>query len=211
MRFEDGQDIILFGGSFDPPHVGHVALPVAARAAVGAEWLAYVPAARAPHKLDKVQTDPAHRLAMLRLAVEDLDDAVVLTDELDRAADGVPSYTVDTLEHLRETFPAGATMRLLIGADQVRIFDQWREPQRIIELAEPLVMVRPPDTKASLLASLPDDEARSAWERRLVDVPAMDISSTQIRERVARGESIKGRVCPAVEDYIHEHGLYRDV
>tara|TARA_R110002111_G_scaffold34011_1_gene67810 strand:+ start:26 stop:661 length:636 start_codon:yes stop_codon:yes gene_type:complete len=211
MNIQDGQTIILFGGSFDPPHVGHVALPVAARSAIDAKWLAFVPAARAPHKLDKVQTDPTHRLAMLQLAIEDIEDAIVLTDELDRAADGAPSYTVDTLEHLRDQLPEGVTMRLLIGADQVRIFDQWREPERIIELAEPLVMVRPPDTKASLLASLPDDDARKAWENRLVDVPAMDISSTQIRQRVAQGESTEGMVCPAVQAYILEHGLYRAV
>jgi len=209
MNFQDGQDIILFGGSFDPPHVGHIALPVAARTAIGATWLAYVPAARAPHKLDKVQTDATHRLAMLRLAVEDVENAVVLTDELDRAADGVPSYTVDTLERLREKLPPNVTMRLLIGADQVRIFDQWREPDKIIELAEPLVMVRPPDTRESLLDSLPNDEARAQWASRLVDVPAMDISSTQVRERVARGELIEGMVCPTVQAYIQEHGLYR--
>lgn len=209
MNFQPGQDLILFGGSFDPPHVGHVALPVAARASVGSKWLAYIPAARAPHKLDKVQTDPTHRLAMLRLAVDGVPDAVVLTDELDRANDGVPSYTVDTLERLCEKLPNDVAMRLLIGADQVRIFDQWREPDRIIELAEPLVMVRPPDTRASLLASLPDDKTRETWEGRLVDVPAMDISSTDIRERVARGESITGMVHPEVEKYIAEHGLYR--
>ncbi len=209
MRFEDGRDIILFGGSFDPPHIGHVALAIAARAATDAKWLAYIPAARAPHKLDKVQTDPVHRLAMLRLAVEDVEDAAVLTDELDRAADGVPSYTVDTLERLREKLPAGVNMRLLIGADQVRIFDQWREPKHVIELAEPLVMVRPPDTRESLLASLPDDQSREAWAPRLVDVPAMDISSTEIREKVARGESIEGMVHHEVEKYIAEHGLYR--
>ncbi len=211
MRVEDAKHIILFGGSFDPPHVAHLALPMAVREAVGAEVVAYMPAAKAPHKLDKVQTDPVHRLAMLRLAVKGAEYAAVLTDELDRAADGNPSYTVNTLEALRARLRAGVTMRLLIGADQVRIFDKWRDPERVIELAEPLVMVRPPDTRESLLASLPDDEARAQWDPRLVDVPAMEISSTDIRERVARGESIEGMVCPAVERYIREHGLYRKV
>lgn len=206
----NAKHIILFGGSFDPPHVAHVALPMAAREAVGAEVVAYVPAAKAPHKLDKVQTDPAHRLAMLRLALEGVEHTAILTDELDRAAGGVPSYTVDTLTALRDRLGPDAEMRLLIGADQVRIFDQWREPWRIIALAEPLVMVRPPDTRESLLASLADDAARHEWASRLVDVPAVEISSTDIRARVARGEPIGGMVHPEVQRYILENNLYRD-
>ncbi len=209
MQLEDAQHIILFGGSFDPPHVAHVALPMAAREAICADLVAYVPAAKAPHKLDKVQTDSTHRLAMLRLALEGAEHAAIVTDELDRAADGKPSYTVDTLETLRERLLPQARMRLLIGADQVRIFDKWREPERVIELAQPLVMVRPPDTRESLLASLEDDAARQAWAPRLIDVPAVEISSTGIRERVARGESITGMVNPAVKRYIREHGLYK--
>lgn len=202
--------LILFGGSFDPPHVAHVALPMAVREKVGADVVAYIPAAKAPHKLDKVQTDPAHRLAMLRLALEGEPYALVVADEIDRGATGEPSYTVDTLAALRHRLGPDVKLNLLIGADQVRIFDQWREPKRIIELAEPLVMLRPPDTRESLLASLPNDRVRAEWAPRLVDVPAVNISSTAVRERVARGESINGWVHPAVERYIREHGLYHD-
>jgi nicotinate-nucleotide adenylyltransferase len=209
MRLEDAKHIILFGGSFDPPHVAHVSLPMAAREAVGADLVVYVPAAKAPHKLDKVQTDPIHRLAMLRLALQDIQHAALLTDELDRAADGRPSYTVDTLETIRNRLGADTLLRLLIGADQVRIFDKWREPKRVVELAEPLVMVRPPDTRDSLLASLRDEQARVEWAPRLVDVPEVDISSTDIRERVAQGKTVAGQVSPAVETYIREHGLYK--
>jgi nicotinate-nucleotide adenylyltransferase len=209
MRLEDAKHIILFGGSFDPPHVAHVSLPMAAREAVGADLVVYVPAAKAPHKLDKVQTDPIHRLAMLRLALQDIQHAALLTDELDRAADGRPSYTVDTLETIRNRLGADTLLRLLIGADQVRIFDKWREPKRVVELAEPLVMVRPPDMRDSLLASLRDEQARVEWAPRLVDVPEVDISSTDIRERVAQGKPVAGQVSPAVETYIREHGLYK--
>jgi nicotinate-nucleotide adenylyltransferase len=209
MQLENAQHIILFGGSFDPPHIAHVELPMAVREAVGADLVAYMPAAKAPHKLDKVQTDAVHRLAMLRLALDGVEHSAVLTDELDRAADGVPSYTVDTLEAIRLHLSDEAKLRLLIGADQVRIFDQWREPMRVIELAEPLVMVRPPDTRESLLASLPDDQTRAQWASRLVDVPAMDISSSTIRNRVSVGESIEGMVHPDVEQYIDYHKLYQ--
>jgi nicotinate-nucleotide adenylyltransferase len=209
MQITDAQHIILFGGSFDPPHVAHVVLPMAAREAVRADLVAYIPAAKAPHKLDRVQTDAKHRLAMLRLALGGVKHATILTDELDRVAGGKPSYTVDTLHMLRMRLGPDVKLRLLIGADQVRIFDQWRQPMRIIELAEPLVMVRPPDTWESLLASLRDDAARAEWAPRLVDVPEVGVSSTDIRQRVARDEPITGFVDPAVERYIHEHGLYR--
>lgn len=206
--------ILLFGGSFDPPHRAHVALPQQAAQAIGADLIAYIPAGRAPHKLDKVQTAPEHRLAMLRLALADAPDApgavptVVLSDEIDRGADE-PSYTVDTLEALSRRVDPGTTLRLLIGADQLRVFDQWREPERVIELAEPVVMVRPPETKASLLAGLSASE-RAAWANRLIEIDRMDVSSTAVRERVGSDRPIDSVVCDAVAGYIAEHGLYRE-
>jgi nicotinate-nucleotide adenylyltransferase len=199
---------LLFGGSFDPPHRAHVALPRRVAEAVGAQVVAYLPAGRAPHKLDQEQTAPHHRLAMLRLALADEPGTLILTDEIDRGPDE-PSYTVDTLERLHKSLGEGTRLRLLFGGDQLRIFDQWREPERIVELAEPVVMVRPPDTAASLLAALPDDAARAAWTSRLIEVPRMQVSSTRVRERVAGGQPIDGLVAPPVARYIAEHGLYR--
>lgn len=199
----------MFGGSFDPPHIGHVLLPQLVREAIGAKWIAYIPAGRAPHKLDKKQTLPAHRVDMLRLALAESKNTVVQLLEVQESRRDKPSYTVDTLEILRKDLPDNVKLRLLIGCDQVRIFDQWREPERIIALAEPLVMVRPPDTRESLLASLADDDAREQWKPRLVDVPAMDISSTDIRQLIAENKAITGLVHPDVEKFIHEQGLYR--
>jgi len=202
--------ILLFGGSFDPPHRAHVHLPQQAARAIRADLIAYIPAGRAPHKLDQQQTDPRHRLAMLRLALADDPGPIpttILTDEIDRGPDA-PSYTVDTLESLAQRVDRGATLRLLIGADQLRIFDQWRQPGRIIELAEPLVMVRPPDTRSSLLEDLPADE-HGAWADRLIEIDAMDVSSTAVRERVGGDRPIDDAVCDAVAGYIREHGLYQ--
>lgn len=199
--------LLIFGGSFDPPHRAHAELPALVARQIGADVVAYLPAGRAPHKLDKQQTAAKHRLAMLRLALVDQPGSVILTDEIDRGP-GRPSFTVDTLAALSKRLAPGATMRLLIGADQLRIFQSWREPDRVIALAQPVVMVRPPDTRASLLASLADDAARVAWEPRLVEVPAMPISSTMIRDRVAAGEPIGDLVGPQVAGYIREYGLY---
>ena len=211
MTDELGQfeQVIVFGGSFDPPHVGHVVLPERVRQALGTDVVAYVPAARSPHKLDRPATPAAHRLAMLRLALAEQPHALILTDELDRAADGRPSYTVETLTALRGRVGERTRLRLLIGADQVPRFHAWRQAGRIVELAEPVVMLRPPETAASLLAALGPGE-REAWRRRLVEVPAIDVSSSGVRRRVAAGESIAGLVPEAVARYIHEHGLYRD-
>ncbi|MEO0475115.1 MAG: nicotinate (nicotinamide) nucleotide adenylyltransferase [Planctomycetota bacterium] len=202
--------ILLFGGSFDPPHNAHLALPQQVAEAIGADLIAYIPAGRAPHKLDREQTDPQHRLSMLRLALAEEQGEVatiVLTDEIDRGPDQ-PSYTVDTLETLHQRLDPDARLRLLIGADQLRIFDVWRSPERIIELAEPVVIVRPPDTKESLLDSLVPEQ-RGAWAGRLVVADTIDLSSTQLRNKVAKGEAIKQWTPTAVFDYIAEHGLYK--
>lgn len=206
MRLDDAKLIIVFGGTFDPPTRAHVELPELARQRVGADLIAYVPAAQSPHKLDRPPTPPHHRLAMLRLALQASPHAVVLTDELDRAADGRPSYTVDTLRALRDRLPHVA-LRLLIGTDQVHAFDRWREPDEIVRLAEPLVMVRPPETRESLLAALPAS-SRETWAQRLVEIPPLPISATDVREHVAAGHCIRDLVPPAVADYIAEHGLY---
>lgn len=202
--------ILLFGGSFDPPHNAHLALPQQVAEAIGADLIAYIPAGRAPHKLDREQTDPQHRLMMLRVALAEEPGEVatiVLTDEIDRGPDQ-PSYTVDTLEALHQRLDPDARLRLLIGADQLRIFDVWRSPERIIELAEPVVMVRPPDTQESLLDSLAPEQ-RGSWAGRLVEADTIDLSSTQLRDKVAKCEAIKRWTPAAVCDYIVEHGLYR--
>ena len=204
------KNILLFGGSFDPPHRAHVALPQQVAQTIGADLIAYIPAGRAPHKLDQVQTDPQHRLAMLRLALKEQTGdipTVVLTDEIDRGPDE-PSYTVDTLEALHQRIDSGAELRLLIGADQLRIFDSWREPDRIIALAEPAVMVRPPDTRVSLLESLAPHQ-RDAWASRLVDVDAIDLSSTELRDAVAAGQPVDAWTPRGVRDYILKHDLYQ--
>ncbi|MBX2851701.1 MAG: nicotinate (nicotinamide) nucleotide adenylyltransferase [Phycisphaeraceae bacterium] len=203
------KNILLFGGSFDPPHRAHIELPQQAAKAIGADLVAYIPAGRAPHKLDREQTDPQHRLAMLRLALSDQPGevpSVVLSDEIDRGADQ-PSYTVDTLESLKQRVEPGTTLRLLIGADQLRIFDSWRNPERIIELAEPAVMVRPPDTQEALVADLPSDQ-REDWATRLIETEQIDVSSTDIRAQAGAGIRDE-MVCDSVAAYINQHGLYQ--
>lgn len=220
MDLQACKKIVVFGGSFDPPHVAHIQLPMAALRAVAGDMVVYVPSGHGPFKPQEQQTRAHHRLAMLRLALEGMSQVYVLTDEIDRltgpqAPDsissppgGQPTYTVETLESLRIRLGAHVEMRLLIGGDQLKVFNQWRRPQRITELAEPLVMVRPPDTPESLLASLPKGFDPNIWATRLVDVPQMDVSSTMIRRLVAQRQSIRQWVPAKVEQYIRRQGLY---
>lgn len=198
---------IVFGGTFDPPHRAHVLLPQEVMQTFGASEVLYVPAAIPPLKRTAPATSAAHRLAMLRLALAAFPESRITTEELDRAKDKQPSYTVDTLEALH-TRNSARTWRLLIGTDQMHQFEQWRSWQRIAELAEPLVMLRAPLTRTAALAPLPSDAQRHIWAQRLVEVTPMEISSTTVRARLTRGDSVASMLDPEVEAYVRANGLY---
>ncbi|WP_432800151.1 nicotinate (nicotinamide) nucleotide adenylyltransferase [Poriferisphaera sp. WC338] len=201
------QNIVVFGGSFDPPHVGHVKLPQLVREKLVADLVLYIPAGRAPHKLNQVQTSAEHRLSMLELALADQPHTMISDIEIDRAKSGQPSYTVDTLEEIHKHLAPGAQLRLLIGADQLLIFESWHRPERIIELAEPVVMVRPPETKHSLIATMPEARA-DIWATWLLELPQINVSSSEIRSAIESGADQFDEVPPAVMDYIKKHHLY---
>lgn len=181
--------VLLFGGTFDPPHKAHVELPLRAREAYGAEWLVYVPAAQSPHKADAPGASGEDRVAMLEAAVGDAAGVIVSRVEIDAPVG--PSYTVRTLERVRSALGDAREVRLLIGADQAVSFHRWREFERVMALAEPLVMLRSPDeTRDSLLASMRphwEGAALEAWGERVVDVPVLDVSATRVRELLERG------------------------
>lgn len=212
--------IILYGGNFDPPHMAHVTLPVLVKRQVGADVVVYIPSGVGPFKRNKCQTPAHHRTNMLRLALEGLPHVVVLTDEVDRTIEEAetrlpgtepqPTYTVDTIQTLRQRLDPEVELRLLIGADHLKTFDQWHQPDRLIELAEPLVMVRPPETHQTVLSSLPPQYDPQQWASRIVDVPSIDISSSYLRGLASHGMSLSGFVSPKVETYIREHHLYQD-
>ena len=203
--------VVLYGGSFDPPHVGHMRLSLLAGRRVDADVVAYLPTGRNPTKSTHGKAPAHHRLAMLRLALAGINRVVVLTHEIQPAIDlhdHRPNYTVQTLKHLRRQLGDGVDLRLLMGGDNMRQFYQWRDPEGILRLVQPLVMVRPPDTRQDLLDSLPINVDRMAWGKWFVDLPPMDVSSSQIRRRIAQGRPITGLVRHSVEAYIHQHRLY---
>jgi len=206
--------VLLFGGTFDPPHRAHIELPLRARAALGAAWLVYIPAAQSPHKTETPGASGDDRVAMLEAAIEGERGVLVSRIELD--AQGGPSYTVRTLERLREEIGSEREIRLLIGADQAVSFHRWREFSRILELAEPLVMLRSPEeTRASLREAMAPNWAADeleSWATRVVDVPVVDASATRVRELLDSSGVENSELCsllPAgVIGVIRERGLY---
>jgi nicotinate-nucleotide adenylyltransferase len=187
----------VFGGTFDPPHVGHLLLASDAREALSLDRLIFVPTGTQPFK---VETPPVasstDRLEMIRLAVED--DAVYTVDDTEILRGGL-SYTVNTLEHLAGRYK-GAELFLLLGEDSLTSFDQWRNPDRIRDLATLAVMRR----SGGKAASGREEGITFLSTRRI------DVSSTEIRERLRAGKSIKGFVPESVERFIEDRGLYRE-
>lgn len=205
--------LLIYGGSFDPPHRAHVELPFHVARRIEADGVLFVPAGSPPHKPGPIATSE-HRLGMLRAALGDRDDAAISTYEIDHADQA--SYTVNTLEHFRAELGGAVELRLLIGADMAAAFYRWKQPRRIIELAEPVVMMRPPLDAEAIVAQMPDaltDGERAAWRGRMVSCPQIDIASTALRELLAAGEyesDVVRRQLPGpVLEYIRSHGLYR--
>ncbi|HUG42473.1 MAG TPA: nicotinate-nucleotide adenylyltransferase [Longimicrobiales bacterium] len=189
----------VFGGTFDPPHVGHLVVAQEVLHRLALDRLLVVPAAVPPHKRDQPVTGGAVRLAMARAAMAALDRVEVSDLELRR--DG-PSYTVDTLRALRADHP-DAELFLVLGADQVRELDTWHEADELRRLATLVVFRR--------AGQDPDPPGAVATGELLeIEVPRLDISSTEIRRRVGAGEPVRFLVPEAALEVIEREGLYRE-
>lgn len=196
-----GPRVCLMGGTFDPFHQGHRALAEAALRVV--DRLLVIPAGQAPHKRDGREATPFHhRVAMARLGVERLPRTEVL--ELEGRRPG-PSYTVDTLDVVRRSYPPGTRFLILLGADMYQDFPNWKDWERILETATLLVAGRP----GWDLDAPPEFEGRNVVVEHL-DAPSLDVSSSAIREDVAAGRVLGERVSPAVQAYLRDHDLYRE-
>lgn len=183
----------LFGGSFDPVHVGHLIVAEAAAEALGAR-IRFLPAREQPLKRAGLEAGAAHRAAMLAAAVAGNPRFSVETIELELP---VPSYTVETLRALARREP-GNRFTLLLGGDAARELPRWREADALPALADVVVFTRP--------GTEPPADARIS---RVIPVPAVDVSATDIRARVAAGRSIRYLVPEPVREYIARHGLYQ--
>jgi nicotinate-nucleotide adenylyltransferase len=193
----------IFGGTFDPPHVGHLLAASDAFEHLALDRLFLVPVAAQPLKTGRVTAPAAHRLAMVRLTVGS--DPRLEADPVEVDRDGL-SYTVDTLKEFSRRFPSSEIF-FLVGADVLSSFAQWRDPHTILELATLAVMRR---ADAGEVEGI-DAEMDAELARRASFIPTrrIDVSSTEIRDRVRSGRSIHGFVTDAVAEYIGSHGLYR--
>jgi nicotinate-nucleotide adenylyltransferase len=183
----------IFGGSFDPIHLGHLIVARSAAEQLRLEVVRFVPARIQPFKTDRQMATPEDRLAMLQLALADQPGFEVDDREIRRKG---TSYTIDTLRELRAEAPEDQ-LCLLVGADAARELPDWREARLIPELSRIVVLTRP-GVKYAL----------GELEAELIEVPEIDISATEIRRRVRDGEPIDELVPPAVAEYIESHGLY---
>jgi nicotinate-nucleotide adenylyltransferase len=195
----------LFGGTFDPPHVGHLALAEWARERLRLDRVVFMPAGSPPHKRGRPLSAAARRLAMTRLAVRGHPGFEVSALEARRRG---PSYTVDTLRALRRAHP-GARLYLLIGADSLDEFDTWHEPEAILELATLAVAARPGARAAPRAKRHAARGGRRAGRVARLGNPGLDVSSTAIRARVRAGRTVRFLVPDAVAAYIARHRLYR--
>ena len=200
--------IALFGGTFDPVHNGHIGVARSAVDSIGADKLIFVPAKRSALKTELPAAPGADRLAMIRAAIADIDRFEVSDWELARPA---PSYTIDTVQHFRDELGAGTALYWLIGADSVGELGHWYKICRLIDECFVACMYRagykPPDFSV-LVGSLGPDRVKKLQEN-VIQTPLIDISSTQIRERLAQGQDVSDMLSPAVADYIRRHRLYR--
>lgn len=195
----------VFGGTFDPVHVAHLAIAEAARDTFGLRRVLFVPAAQPPHKAGRPITAVEHRLAMVEAAVASNPGFEVSRVEVDRAG---PSYTVDTLAALRDAVPEDR-LALMLSVESFRELPTWHEPARILGLADLIVAPRDgyDDADPSFLSrTFPGSTADAVF----LDGPRIRLSASEIRERAAAGRSVRYLVPDAVATYIGDHSLYQD-
>lgn len=193
----------LFGGTFDPIHVGHLILAEACREACHLDRVHFIVAGQPPHKPAAGRTPVSHRLEMARIATAG--HPAFEVSEIEAHAEG-PSYSYRTLEAIRAERPAD-DLFFLIGADSLADLPGWRHPERIAELAT-LVVVNRPGIDPDVLAA-PPDLGPAARPLVRVAVPPIGIAARDLRRRVAEGRSIRYQVPRGVEAYIAAQGLYR--
>ena len=199
--------IILFGGTFDPIHLGHSTVAAAAGEHIGADKVVFVPARRSPLKAFFPEAGDEDRLAMISLAISGNGSFEFSDYELKKPG---PSYTLETVRHFQRQFGDNTLIYWLAGADSLDDLPHWYGVTELIDECNVAVMHRggfkPPDFS----------QFQAAWgqqrveklQRNAVETPLIDVSSTEIRKRLNAGRDVSGMVCPKVLQYIREHQLY---
>jgi nicotinate-nucleotide adenylyltransferase len=192
----------LFGGTFNPIHTGHLIIAEVIRQALQIDQILFIPAKIHAFKNNQQIQSSRHRLRMLELVIRD--NPYFLISELELNKEGI-SYTIDTIKMLRLQYPEDRyTLYFLMGADNVAQFHKWKEPAELVKLCNFVVFGRPGfevDPNSDPLVS----------KFQFVEAPLLEISSTDIRNRIQGNLSIRYMVPPQVEAYIHQHSLYKNI
>jgi nicotinate-nucleotide adenylyltransferase len=192
----------ILGGTFNPPHIGHLICAQEARFQLGLRQVLIVPTGDPPHKPEDEDPGPAHRLALCRAAAAGDDTLAVSSLEVDREG---PSFTIDTLRTLKRERP-DSELYFILGGDAAASVPDWREPEGVLSLATLAVARRrgtPRDAVQQALGRLPGGDRTCYFK-----MPRIAVSSTMVRRRIRSGEPIRYFVPPAVSAYIRDHGLY---
>jgi len=198
----------LYGGTFDPIHIGHLIVARAVREQLALDRMVLIPSARPPHKPHPDLTDAVHRLAMARLAVDGEPELEISDCEARRTG---PSYTIDTVQAFRKASGPQAEIIWVIGADTLAELASWHRIDELVDACQIVIAARPgwesPDP-APLCGRLGDEQI-DRLRGGMIETPRIDVSATEIRRRVAEGRSIRWLVPEPVHQYIAQHGLYR--
>jgi nicotinate-nucleotide adenylyltransferase len=195
----------VLGGTFDPVHLGHIMMAEEARKSLGLKEVLLVPAGQPMTRSNERITSTEHRIRMLQLAVAGFSHLKVSTVEIKRPG---PSFTVDTITEMRRKYGSKDEIFFILGWDSLAQLPIWKEPERIINMCILVAVPRPgwpPPALKTLEKDIPGISKRVVF----LEKPRVDISATDIREKVARGESIDRLVPGPVAEYIKKHGLYK--
>jgi nicotinate-nucleotide adenylyltransferase len=207
----DARSVGILGGTFNPPHLGHLAIARHALEELGLDRVVLMPAHTPPQKVIDGDPGPQHRLRMSELLVDGSDRLSSCPLEVER---GGPSYTVDTLNAIHASHP-DAELTFILGADTASTLAAWREPAKLLQLADLAVAARSGSARREVLDTVArlGDGARPGRPGeagvRFLEMPLIEISSSEARRRASRGEPIEDLVGPAVAGYIDDHRLYR--
>jgi len=198
-----GMRIGILGGTFDPPHFGHLALAAAAKEHFQLDEIWFVPVFISPFKTDTSPASPEHRFEMVKCLIAGHSNYKALDLEILKKR---PSYTIDSLEFLKNKYPT-YQFYLIMGQDALDHFLAWRDPKKIVELVNLAVAKRSPELDLSFLKEHP--EVYEAAQKAILPMPLNPISSTEIRDTAKQGKSLKKFIPKEIEDYILKHHLYR--
>ena len=198
--------LAILGGSFDPIHHGHIAVAEAVLNQFKPQRVLFMPAGKQPHKLDKKVTQGKHRYQMVLQSICNTPGLDVSKMELERKG---PSYTVDTLREIKSICPKGCKIYLIVGQDALEGLPNWHKPKELLSLCEIITVPRPGHHPGKLESKVREIAKKYSAKINILNMPALDISSTYIRSCIKEDMQVGGLMPPPAIEYAHRHGLYK--